>query len=301
MLTLKAAMEQYVDDYLLLEKGLSSATVSAYGRDLRQYRDYLEGKGKEKLSGLELGDIENFVNRLRENGLALSSIARKISALRTFHRFCLTEGLSENDPTEFLKSRQPKRRLPRVIPSEDIEKLMELPSDSTPVGMRDRAMLEMLYGCGLRISELVNLALTHIHLTDEIIRVEGKGDKTRFVPIGSKALRALHRHLEMGRPDFVKSETDDAGTLFLNRFGKPLSRVGAYGIIKAYLKRAYPGKDYTPHTLRHSFATHIIEGGGDIRTVQELLGHESIATTQIYTHLDRRYLKSIVSRYHPRG
>lgn len=301
MLTLQSAIEQYIEDFLVLEKGLSSAAVSAYKTDLRQYLDFMTEQKTESVSEIKLQDIERFVAGLNEKKYAVSSVARKISAVKTFHKFCNAEGLSDSDPTEFLHSGRQIRKLPKVIPSESIDKLMEMPLDSTPAGMRDRAMLEILYGCGLRISELTNLTLTQLHLSDEIIRVVGKGDKTRFVPVGSKALYALKRYLELGRPDFRKPNADDKGVVFLNRFGKPMSRVGAYGIITNYFERAFPGKKYTPHTLRHSFATHIIEGGGDIRTVQELLGHASIATTQIYTHLDSAYLRSVMEKYHPRG
>jgi len=301
MLPLKSAIEQYIDDYLLVEKGLSAAAVSAYSGDLRQYRQLLEDKGIKYIEKIELKHIEDFIINLRERGLASASVARKVSSLRNFHKFCLIEGLSPTDPSENIKIRQPLRKLPKVIPLEAINTLMELPLTSTPAGKRDRSMLETLYGCGLRISELTGLNLTQIHLKDGILRVEGKGGKTRFVPIGMKALEALSDYIETARPDFIKKSKVDQGRVYLNKFGKPLSRVGAYNIVKGYIDRAFPGKDYTPHTIRHSFATHIIEGGGDIRTVQELLGHVSIATTQIYTHLDRKYLQSIVAKYHPRG
>jgi len=301
MMTLQRAIEQYIEDFLILEKGLSAASVGAYKTDLRQYFDFMTELKIESVSEIKLEDIEKFISDLNEKKYAVSSVARKISAVKTFHKFCNAEGLSDSDPTEFLHSHRQLRKLPKVIPSESIDKLMEMPLDSTPSGIRDRAMLEVLYGCGLRISELTNLTLTQLHLSDEILRIVGKGNKTRFVPIGSKALYALKRYLELGRPDFRKTNADDRGVVFLNRFGKPLGRVGAYGIITDYLERTFPGKNYTPHTLRHSFATHIIEGGGDIRTVQELLGHASIATTQIYTHLDSVYLRNVMQKFHPRG
>ena len=294
------ALEQFFE-HLLLERGLAPATLSSYQYDLKQYRGFLAAEEIEDIDNISLTLVDKFIDSLRKEGLNPSSISRKISAIRTFHKFCLNEGLTETDPTESLVSRQPIRRLPKVIPSEIIDKLMNLPSDSGREGIRDKAMLELLYGCGLRISELVDLALGYLNIEDEIMRVVGKGEKTRIVPLGSHALKALNRYLEMGRPNFVKRGTDDKGRVFLNRFGEPLSRGGAYQIVKGYLKRAYPGKEYSPHTLRHSFATHILEGGANIRTVQELLGHESIATTQIYTHLDKSYLREVVRKYHPRG
>lgn len=301
MLTLKNAIEQYIDDFLVLEKGLSHAAITAYRTDLKQYFDFAADQNIENVSDIKLQFIENFSTLLTEKQYASSSISRKLSAVRNFHKFCCAESICDHDPTEFLHSKRQVRKLPKVIPSENIEKLMEMPLDSEPSGIRDRAMLEMLYSCGLRISELVELKLTQLHLDDEIIRVVGKGSKTRYVPIGSKALYALKRYLELSRPDYKRKGADDTGSVFLNRFGKQINRVGAYGIITGYLERAYPDKNYTPHTLRHSFATHIIEGGGDIRTVQELLGHVSINTTQIYTHINSAYLRSVVEKYHPRG
>jgi len=301
MMLIKSAVEQFIDDYLVLEKRLSNASISAYKTDLNQYENFLGQNKLTELAKIQLGDIEKFVGELRDRKLAQSSIARKISAVRSFHLFCLNEGFAERDPSELLKIRQPHRKLPKVIPSEYIDRLMEMPLNSEPAGIRDRAILELMYGCGLRISELTNLSLTQLHLSDEILRVEGKGNKTRFVPIGRKAREALQRYLDLTRPGLIRKKSADEGKVFLNRLGKPISRIGVYNIIRNYLERAFPGKNYTPHTLRHSFATHIIEGGGDIRTVQELLGHVSISTTQIYTHLDRKFLQSIMTKYHPRG
>jgi integrase/recombinase XerD len=300
MSELKSAIERYLEDFLLLEKGSSQTTIKSYRTDLEQYYEFLADINIDRLDNIGLANIDAFLSFLREKDFSPNSVARKISAIRTFHRFCLNEGLTQNDPTEFLKIRLPHRRLPKIIPSEQMDRLMELPLGDA-IGLRDKAMLEMLYGCGLRISELINLTLTQLHLQDEIIRVIGKRGKTRFVPLGSKAHKALMDYIEKVRSDFLRQGSKDEGVLFLNIRGKKLSRVGVYMIIKDYLERAFPGKNYTPHTLRHSFATHIIEGGGDIRTVQELLGHESIATTQIYTHLDRQYLRSVVKEYHPRG
>lgn len=300
-MNLKEAISQFLDDYLLLERGLSPATIAGYAIDLRQYRGFLDERGIESLARISREEVEGFVSSLKENRLAPSSVTRKISALRVFHKFCLNEDLCSKNPTEFLTTRQPVRRLPKVIPSESIGRLMEMPSSGTPAGLRDRAMLEMLYGCGLRISELVNLSLHHLHLTDGIIRVEGKGGRVRFIPVGSKALEAVKRYLEMSRPDFINRERPDQGGLFLNKNRRRLGRVGAYMIVKDYLDRAFPGEGYSPHTLRHSFATHILEGGANIRTVQELLGHVSISTTQIYTHLERSHLREVIKSYHPRG
>jgi len=293
-------LEQFYE-YILLEKGLSPRSVEAYQTDLRQYSGFLRDIDVLKLNDVELDHLENLLKDFREGGFSQSSIARKTSAIRSFHKFCFSENLAKGDPTEFLVSRKPIQRLPQVIPSESMVTLLDLPSEFTPAGRRDRAMLEMLYGCGLRISELVNLKIGQMHLEDGIIRVAGKGDKTRFVPLGSFAQKSLTTYLESSRPDLLLNAKNDTGIIFLNTRGNPLTRVGAYLIVKKYLVRAFPHKDYSPHTLRHSFATHLMEGGADIRTVQELLGHVSIATTQIYTHLERSHLREIITSYHPRG
>ncbi len=298
---LKEAISQFLNDYLLLEKGLSQASIAGYGTDLEQYRQFMEEDRIEDIEKIADTQVEGFISFLQGRGLASSSVTRKTSALRNFHRFCLNEGLSCGNPAEFLTARQPVRKLPKVIPSESIEGLMEMPSAETPPGLRDLAMLELLYGCGLRISELVNLTLQHLHLKNGVVRVEGKGGKVRFVPAGGKAQEAVNRYLMRARPDFIRPDRAQQERLFLNNRGLPLGRIGAYTIVKGYLDRAYPGKGFTPHTLRHSFATHILEGGANIRTVQELLGHESIATTQIYTHLDRSHLREVVMSFHPRG
>lgn len=290
-------IEQYLE-HLLLERDLSKATLASYRIDLDQYNAYLSDAGIDKLENISLSNIQSFLGELISLGLAENSISRKSSAIRGLHRFCINEGVNDNDPAEFLVTRRQSRRLPDVIQSEKIEELMRLPSEHTPTGIRDRALLEIIYGCGLRISEAIDLSSGQLMLIDSLLRVFGKGSKTRFVPIGSQAGLALNRYLQIGRPNFLKSSTDK---IFLNRLGKPLSRGGAYTIIKNYLKRAYPEHDYTPHTLRHSFATHLLEGGADIRSIQELLGHVSIATTQIYTHIDRTHLIEVIKSFHPRG
>lgn len=297
---ISSAVEQFYE-YILLEKGLSPRSVEAYQIDLRQYTGFLNDAGVLKLDDVELHHLENLLKDFRKGGFSQASIARKISAIRSFHKFCYSENLAKNDPAEFLVSRRPVQRLPKVIPSESMAALLDLPSEFTPAGRRDRAMLEMLYGCGLRISELVNLKIGQLHLDDGIVRIVGKGDKTRFVPLGSYARKFLTTYLESGRPDLLVKAKKDSGIIFLNMQGNPLTRVGAYLIVRKYLDRAFPDKHYSPHTLRHSFATHLMEGGADIRIVQELLGHVSIATTQIYTHLERSHLREIITSYHPRG
>jgi len=300
MYEIHSALEQF-QDHLLLEKALAPATLSAYNIDLQQYTAFLAELNILYLESIALSQLDSFVKILQDNGLSALSVNRKISAVRGFHKFCLNEGLSQNDPTEFLQIRQPIRRLPEVIPAEAMPALLELPSEYESAGIRDRAILEIIYGCGLRISEMVNLTLGQLHLIDRMIRVVGKGSKTRFVPIGSIALKTLQKYLESARPQFFRNPGEDKGVVFLNNRGRPLSRGGAFVIIKSYLKRAFPDRDYSPHTLRHSFATHLLEGGAGIRTVQEMLGHVSISTTQIYTHLDRSHLVEVIKTFHPRG
>jgi integrase/recombinase XerD len=299
MFEITKALEQFFD-YLLLEKGSGAKTVSAYRSDLEAYRQHLLEENITDLEVITLKEVEGFFIGLHTSGRKRSSIARKGSALRGFHKFCLNEGLCATDPTEFYKAPHITRKLPKVIPSENIEKLMLMPSDSEAYGMRDRAMLELLYGCGLRISELVDLAMGNIYMEEGIVRITGKGDKTRFVPVGRMAKTAVQRYLDLARPQFL-GKAVDSGKLFINRRGKGISRIWAYKRVKEYLERAFPQANYSPHTLRHSFATHLLEGGADIRTVQELLGHSSISTTQIYTHLDYLYLKEVIKSYHPRG
>jgi integrase/recombinase XerD len=299
-MNLERALEQYFD-FQLSEKGLSAATLTAYNCDLRQYRLFLQEEGVEEMEKISVLLREKFLSSLENKKLSSATITRKISALRGFHKFCLNETLTFEDPTEFILTRSPIRRLPEVIPLEEIDRLMNMPSEATPEGMRDKAMLEMLYGCGLRISELVNLTLGQIHFEDSLLRIVGIWDKTRILPVGEMALKALKRYLELGRPNFRNNAEVDKGIIFLNRFGEAITRVGAYLIVKKYLTRAYPERKYSPHTLRHSFATHILERGADIRTVQVLLGQTSIATTQIYTHLEQKRLREVILSYHPRG
>ena len=300
MTPLKSALEQFLE-YSLLEKGLSPATLSAYQIDLAQYRAALEDNNVENLEDIKEEFAQGFLSSLIQRGLAASTVSRKISAVRGFHRFCVNENLTPDNPAETLITRRGVRRLPIVIPSELIDRLMEIPAISTPTGLRDRAMLEILYGSGLRISELLSLSLMSLIMSDCILRVTGKGDKTRLVPMGAEALKALTCYLETGRPKLTRKESADKGKVFLNRWGRPIGRGGAYAIVKGYMERVFPGKKYTPHTLRHSFATHLLEGGANIRQVQELLGHESIATTQIYTHLEKGHLREIIQTFHPRG
>ena len=299
-MTVQQAMNKYLE-FLLTEKGAAPATLSSYKIDLTQYSVFLGEKEISETADIDLSLIEEFITSLRNRGLTHESVIRKISAIRGLHKFLLNENLAEKDPSEGLITRHHRRRLPKVIPIGGIDKLMEFPSESTPKGLRDRTMLEILYGCGLRISELTGLEIGYLFLDDGFIQVYGKGRKYRTIPIGSCARKALNKYLELGRPNFLKPNSNDKGKVFLNWFGRPLSRVGAYTIIKKYLSLAFPDKDYSPHTLRHSFATHILQGGGDIRTIQILLGHVSINTTQIYTHLEKSQLLEIVEKYHPRG
>ncbi|MBC8203938.1 MAG: tyrosine recombinase XerD [FCB group bacterium] len=300
MLPLTNALEQYYE-YLLLEKALSPATLEAYRIDLEQYHAALIDKNITCLEKVFDKDVRGYVSYMISQGLASSSIARKVSAIRGFHSFCINEGLTAQNPAENLEIRRKFRRLPSVILSEQIDSLMEMPLISTALGLRDRAMLEVLYGSGLRISEMTGLTVTSLFINEEVARIVGKGNKTRFVPLSSKSITALNRYLTSGRPQLIREKSQNHDRIFLNQWGRPLTRMGAYMVIKDYLERVFPDKNYTPHTLRHSFATHLLEGGANIRAVQELLGHTNIATTQIYTHLDKRILQEVIRTFHPRG
>jgi integrase/recombinase XerD len=236
---------------------------------------------------------------LNEIGLQSSSIARNLSAVKSFHRFLEQEGYSESNPSTVIQLPKSKRTLPTVLSVEDIEKILEIPDTSTASGLRDRAMLEVIYGAGLRISELLNLEIQHIYFEEEIVRVYGKGSKERVVPIGEYGISYLKQYLSLARRKFLPIGSSES-KIFLNQRGKPLSRMGFWKILRAYVLEAGLSKEVHPHTFRHSFATHLLEGGADLRVVQELLGHSDISTTQIYTHIDRNYLIQVYKSFHPR-
>ena len=285
--------------YLQLEKSLSDHSVSAYLSDLEKLTTYLLSSGiKKNPSEIELPDLQGFVYGLAEIGMSAASQARIISGLKAFFRYCLLEDIIKADPTQLLEAPKLKRSLPDVLSYEEIEKMSAAIDLSTPEGTRNKAILEVMYGCGLRVSEVVNLRISQLFLDVEFVRIIGKGNKERLVPIGATAVKYLNIYLRNVRVH-VNIQPGEEDMVFLNRRGKRLSRVMIFLIIKDLAKAAGIKKTISPHTLRHSFATHLVEGGADLRAVQEMLGHESITTTENYTHLDREYLRKTLENFHP--
>jgi integrase/recombinase XerD len=286
-------------DHLSLEAGNSPNTVESYLRDVQRLAQYAASKGIEGPAALTAPGLREFVYQLKDLGLAPSSIRRQISGIRTYYRFLVGEGHVARDPSTSIELPKMWRRLPEVLTVLEVEALLGAPTPDEPLGWRDRALLEVAYGTGVRVSELVGLGTADVWFDEALIRVLGKGSKERLVPIGRRALGAAALYGREIRPQLDKGKTN--GRLFLNARGKPLSRVGAWGIIKRSATRAGLKKRVTPHTLRHSFATHLLEGGADLRAVQEMLGHADLSTTQIYTHVDRDYLRSVHKSFHPRA
>jgi integrase/recombinase XerD len=285
--------------YLQLEKSLSDNSVEAYLYDIEKLTSYLQQSAQLSTpQQLTLKDLEQFVQWISELGMTAGTQARIISGLKSFYKYCLLEQITTTDPTALLESPKLKRHLPDVLSFGEIETIINAIDLSKPEGGRNKAILETLYSCGLRVSELVNLSLSSLHLDVGFVRVIGKGDKERLVPIGSEAIKYITIYKENIRVHVtVKPGNEDI--LFLNRNGAKLSRVMIFLIIKKLAKEAGITKSISPHTFRHSFATHLVEGGADLRAVQEMLGHESITTTEIYTHLDREFLRTTLQQFHP--
>jgi integrase/recombinase XerD len=285
--------------YLQLEKSLSENSVDAYIHDIGKFTQFLSVSESEKApKEIELSDLDDFLKWINGLGMTAASQARIISGLRSFYKYCLQEQISPTDPTELLEAPKLGRHLPDTLSYYEIEKITSSFDVSTPEGARNKAIVEALYSCGLRVSELVNLKISGLYFDDGYVRVTGKGDKERLVPIGNSAIKFITIYRETIRVhiDVAKGNED---IVFLNRRGKKLSRVMIFMIIKEAAKKAGIHKKISPHTFRHSFATHLVEGGADLRAVQEMLGHESITTTEIYTHLDREYLRDTLQQFHP--
>ena len=285
--------------YLQLERSLSDNSVEAYLRDIEKLTQYLqESKRLKKPGELELKDLEKFLKWISELGMTPSSQARIISGIRSFYKYCLLENIVSKDPALLLEAPKLKRSLPDVLSFEEIESIISQIDLSKPEGGRNKAILETMYSCGLRVSEVVNLRISQLYLDVGFIRVIGKGDKERLVPVGSSAVKYITIYKNTIRVHTtVKPGNEDI--LFLSSRGSKLSRVMIFLIIKHLVGKAGIKKNISPHTFRHSFATHLIEGGADLRAVQEMLGHESITTTEIYTHLDREFLRKTLEKYHP--
>lgn len=297
-------MQNYIVDFrnfLLLERSLSGNTQEAYVRDVEKLSEYLEISG-EAVPVDQVTDrhLSGFLRYLSELGMSAYSQSRILSGNRAFFKFLLLEGVIGEDPTELIESPRLSRKLPEVLSYHEIVSLLESIDHSTAEGTRNRAMLEVLYSCGLRVSELISLRLTGCFFDEGFVKVVGKGNKTRLVPIGSDAMKYVDLYLSHYRKEMtVKKGSEDI--VFLNRRGSALSRVMVFLIVKEAGEAAGIARAVSPHTFRHSFATHLIEGGASLRAVQEMLGHESITTTEIYTHLDRDYLRQVITEFHPRA
>jgi integrase/recombinase XerD len=286
-------------DYLALEAGHSPHTVENYLRDLRRLARFAADRGAPDPARVTPGLLRDFVYTLKDLGLAPATIRRQIASTHTYFGFLVAEGHLRADPSDRLETPRRGRVLPEVLSVREAEALLAAPQVDEPLAWRDRALLELGYGAGLRVSELCALGLTDLQLGEGLVRVLGKGSKERLVPIGRKVIGALSVYLNTLRPRLDRGKT--RGRVLLNARGAPLTRAGAWTIIKRLATRAGISKRVTPHTLRHSFATHLLEGGADLRAVQEMLGHADLSTTQIYTHVDREYLRAVHQRYHPRG
>lgn len=291
-------MESFLD-YLAFERGLSERTLSAYERDLGKLFAFLAERGRVGPGAITPADLREFVYELKDAGLAPSSIRRAISSLRSYFAFLLEEGVLATDPGERLEAPRAGRGLPDVLSVEEVQRMLESPPPGHPLFWRDRSILEVLYATGVRVSELVELRVVNLDLEEGFCTVFGKGSKERMVPLGRPARLALERYLRQVRPALDQGK--GGGAVFLNRRGNPLTRMTIWNLVRKAALDAGISRNVSPHTLRHTFATHLLEGGADLAAVQELLGHADISTTQIYTHVDREYLREVHRTFHPRG
>lgn len=284
--------------YLLLEKALSPNSIEAYLDDLSKLLQYFEAENL-KIQEISLENLQQFVTQLYDLGINARSVARVLSGVRSFFNFLILDGYIQNDPTELLETPKIGLKLPVVLSLEEIENIISVIDLSTKEGQRNRAIIEVLYSCGLRISELTNLKFSDLFLDDGFIRVEGKGSKQRLVPISPTAIKEIGNYLLDRKYLDVKKGSEDM--VFLSKRGTPISRIMVFHFIKQYAELAGIKKNISPHTFRHSFATHLLEGGANIRAIQQMLGHEKITTTEIYTHMDREYLRQEIIEHHPRN
>jgi integrase/recombinase XerD len=297
-------MEDQLKDFihfLIVEKGLAKNTIVSYERDLKSYIKYFGNVEQLKnVNEVERIHIIHFLGRLKEQGKSSRTLARHVASIRAFHQFLLRERVSDHDPSVHIETPKLERTLPKVLNLAEVETLLDSPDTKDHYGIRDKAMLELLYATGIRVSELIGLQTGDVHLTMGFVRCIGKGNKERIIPIGKTALAALEHYVNNGRSHFISKKNHD-NALFLNHHGKQLTRQGFWKILKKLAQGAGIEKELTPHTLRHSFATHLLENGADIRAVQELLGHSDISTTQIYTHVTKTRLRDVYSKFHPRA
>jgi integrase/recombinase XerD len=298
MTDLDRACDTYLD-WIAVERNLSERTVDSYARDLRGFVEHLRSQRVSELEGIEAPQVARWLRHLSKRGLAPSSQARALSAVRQLLQYFVRHGSLESNPAKEVSGPRAKRPLPGVLSRAEMERLLQAPELNTARGQRDRAMLELLYAAGLRASELCSLRLDDLHVELRIVRPRGKGDKERLVPLGELALDALVTYLDDGRPKLLKGRLSDA--VFIGYRARPLTRVGLFEIVRRCARAAGINRPISPHKLRHAFATHLLQGGADLRAVQQMLGHADISTTEVYTHLDRDGLKRTVDRYHPLG
>ena len=295
---MKAFIDEFMN-YISVERGLAKNTLLAYQRDLSKYTDYLSQKGIKSTEQVSRDHVSNFMFDLKKHDMSATSICRNLAAVKMFHRFLVRENLSKEDPTTLVDTPKLWMRIPSVLTLAEIESMIAAASGRKIQQIRDQAILEIFYASGLRVSELSDLKTTSINYEVGFVRAIGKGSKERIIPLGMKAREAIEKYLLKARPQLLKNQTNDV--LFLSRLGKKISRQSLWAVIKFYAKKANIKKVIKPHTLRHTFATHLLEHGADLRSVQEMLGHSDISTTQIYTHVDKERLKSVHKEFHPRN
>ena len=295
-------MDTHFQDYLIMlrvERNLSPRTLEAYQRDLKHYLSFIVDKDIISLSNISQMHIREYIRSLNEKGLAASSIARIFSSIRSYHKFLSAENYVSENPTLILTSPKAPKKLPHILMEQEISAIINAVVETFQYAKRDKAIIEMLYSCGLRVSELCALSLNNLYLNDDMIRIMGKGSKERLLPVGGRAKNFLNDYLIHCRPGIQKDK--GSSSVFLSRNGNPLTRAMINNILRKWSQVAGISKSVSPHTLRHSFATHLLEGGADLRFVQALLGHSDISTTQIYTHLDKHHLKEVYQTHHPRS
>jgi integrase/recombinase XerD len=285
--------------YVTVEKGLSKNTLDSYKRDLTQFLRFLMKDGFPRIEETNRQHVISYLKGLKEEGKATATLSRSMASIRAFYQFLVRERRMDVDPTIHLETPKIERRLPKVLSINEVDSLLQAPTQSTPFGQRDKAMLELLYATGIRVSELISLSLEDVHLHMGFVKCMGKGSKERIIPLGQVAVDSIETYLTIGRGRLAKKKRVDA--LFLNHHGNSLTRQGFWKIIKKYAQETGIKKDITPHTLRHSFATHLLENGADLRSVQEMLGHADISTTQIYTHVTKTRLRDVYAKAHPRA
>ncbi|MGR3175926.1 MAG: site-specific tyrosine recombinase XerD [Candidatus Scalindua sp.] len=295
----EALIESFMN-YLIVECGLSDNTIKGYKCDLRNFSNYLQGEGIKQFQDLRAKMIVNFIEKEKLRGLSENSISRGLVTIKMLYKYMIMEGKISVNPMSSVSTLKLQKHLPEVLHYKAVEEILQAPDCNDKLGIRDKAILELMYATGARVSEVASIRVSWINFDYGYIRCQGKGSKQRIVPMGSEASKSIRRYLQEVRPLLVKIEADEP-LLFLSRTGKRLRRENIWSLVKKYAIKAGIRSNISPHTLRHSFATHLLEGGADLRSVQEMLGHSNISTTQIYTHIDRKYLKSIHQKFHPRA